>query len=30
MQLLFVAATHSVTLLRKTLFEKVDGVKEKD
>jgi hypothetical protein len=30
MQLLFVAATHSAALLRKTLFAKVEGVKEND
>jgi hypothetical protein len=30
MQLLFVAATHSAALLRKTLFENVEGVKEND
>jgi hypothetical protein len=30
MQLLFLAATHSAALFRKTLFEKVEGVKEND
>jgi hypothetical protein len=30
MQLLFVAATHSAALLRKTLSEIVEGVKEND
>ena len=30
MQLLFVAATHSAALLRKMLFENVEGVKEND
>lgn len=30
MQLLFVATTHSAALLRNMLFERVEGVREKD